>query len=428
MIVATETSSDVGQKRILLVDDSADQRGFVRVLLDQGDRKFVEASTTSEALELIEHGEFDLAIIDLTMPEISGFELVRQFRQRFSIGELPIVVYSASADTDSIVKALHAGANDFVTKGTDAEILNARVRQALELRNSTVALRQANTLLAERQASINTDFRAAASLQRSRLPAEDTTFSNLDVGWSFDPCDILGGDLLGACQVDETKSAFFVLDATGHGIASALQAVSAHQLLQVTFDDSCIITEESPKNWWNLLNSDRPPVRAADPAAVLSRLTRRFAMNETAMFFTLVYLLIDHESGEYSVSLAGHPAPILFDAKGETRQLEFDGIPPIGIAPSTPAGTAPIPTFEGQLKPGEGLLLFSDGITEAFGLEGEMLTPAGLEKLVSKHSGFPSSELTAAILGAVDSYSGASSADDRTLLAVKFLGSPEHGW
>jgi signal transduction histidine kinase len=121
--------------RLLVVDDNDLNREMLSRRLS---RKGFEVATSSggrEALDLVEKENFDLVLLDIMMPEITGMEVLENLRKRFSPAELPIIMATAKIQSEDVVSALSLGANDYVTKPIDFSVLLARVDTHLKLKN-----------------------------------------------------------------------------------------------------------------------------------------------------------------------------------------------------------------------------------------------------------------------------------------------------
>ncbi|WP_317933917.1 hybrid sensor histidine kinase/response regulator [Sporosarcina aquimarina] len=125
--------SNVVKPHILVVDDVWVNLQVLKSLLQENYTVSV-ASSGKQALELMEDHGFDLMIIDVMMPNMSGYELTRIVRERFSISELPIVLLTARSKPEDIITGFLSGANDYVAKPMDALSLQARVRALTNLR------------------------------------------------------------------------------------------------------------------------------------------------------------------------------------------------------------------------------------------------------------------------------------------------------
>ena len=116
-------------------DDPVNLKVLTNILSE--DRYEVEIVTSGkEALKQLEQKEWDLIISDVMMPTMSGYELTRSIREKFSISELPILLLTARSNTEDIYTGFLAGANDYVTKPVDAVELNVRVHALTDLQAS----------------------------------------------------------------------------------------------------------------------------------------------------------------------------------------------------------------------------------------------------------------------------------------------------
>ena len=114
--------------RILVVDDELSLRRLVRLYLVKAGFAVEEASTGPQALAVLRRGDIDLAIVDVMLPGVDGFEVVRQARQSSSI---PIILLTARGEEASRVAGLEVGADDYVVKPFLAHEVVARVRAQL---------------------------------------------------------------------------------------------------------------------------------------------------------------------------------------------------------------------------------------------------------------------------------------------------------
>lgn len=137
MVAITQAPiTDIGFKniseipwRILIVDDEAAIRRIVAFRLQQSGYQVTSATNGVEALEIFNQTFPDLVIIDLMMPEMSGFELTEQIRKKSYV---PLIILSAATDETSIIKGLELGADDFVKKPFSPQELEVRIKGLLK--------------------------------------------------------------------------------------------------------------------------------------------------------------------------------------------------------------------------------------------------------------------------------------------------------
>ncbi|MDR2355356.1 MAG: response regulator, partial [Clostridiales Family XIII bacterium] len=131
--------------RILAVDDEPVNIQVLNNLLTIRDYSVTAAYNGMEALDLFERGEnFDLVLLDVMMPKMSGYEVCRRLRERYSLFELPIIMLTAKNRIQDVVLGFQSGANDYIQKPFDKEELLARARTLLELKGAMSAAMAAN--------------------------------------------------------------------------------------------------------------------------------------------------------------------------------------------------------------------------------------------------------------------------------------------
>ncbi len=191
------------------------------------------------------------------------------------------------------------------------------------------------------------ELRSAAQIQQSLLPKNLPELSHFNVSCHFHPFEKIGGDLFNLRQVDEENLMLFLLDVSGHGISSAMVSVSVHQSLSLQ-------TGQIVKR-----SIDTPPYyRLLSPVEVMLELADEYPFERFEMFFTIVYMLININTGQVSYCSAGHPPPILLRANGDVQRLATGG----GLI-GLPA-TGPFEQGELMLESGDRLFLYSDGLLD----------------------------------------------------------------
>ena len=114
--------------RILVVDDERRMVGFIRLNLEQDGFEVIEAYNGTEALERLRDSLPDLILLDVMMPDIDGFEVLRTIRE---VSQVPVIMLTAKEEEDDKVKGLELGADDYVTKPFSPRELVSRVRAVL---------------------------------------------------------------------------------------------------------------------------------------------------------------------------------------------------------------------------------------------------------------------------------------------------------
>jgi diguanylate cyclase (GGDEF)-like protein len=157
---------------LLIVDDSAVNRSILRQRLSCA-FQITEADRGLRALELLCQRRFDLVLLDIIMPDLSGMEVVRRLRQHHSAISLPVIMVTAKTEGIDIAEALTAGANDYITKPVDLVVAAARINTQIELKRAREQIQHANTLLEQRVARRTCELvRANEQLKREMAERE----------------------------------------------------------------------------------------------------------------------------------------------------------------------------------------------------------------------------------------------------------------
>ena len=122
--------------RILVVDDVADNRDILTRRLVRRGFEVVEAAGGQEALMQVDEQPFDVILLDIMMPDLSGNEVLRRIRERFSNTELPVIMVTAKSQSEDVVESLNLGANDYVTKPVDFAVAIARINSHVEAKKA----------------------------------------------------------------------------------------------------------------------------------------------------------------------------------------------------------------------------------------------------------------------------------------------------
>lgn len=126
--------SSVGEASILVVDDNEDNRDMLSRRLKRQGYRIAVAENGYQALEMVGAEKFDLVVLDIMMPGISGLDVLKTLRQTYSVADLPIIMATAKDQSEDVVVALGMGANDYVTKPLDFPVVLARIKSQLSLK------------------------------------------------------------------------------------------------------------------------------------------------------------------------------------------------------------------------------------------------------------------------------------------------------
>lgn len=349
--------------KILVIDDAADARLYVSLLLRRWGYEVLEAEDGHAGLDLLLVQDIRLVICDWMMPGMSGPELCRAVRTADLGHYTYIILLTGRSDSADLVEGLNAGADDFVTKPFDAQVLRARLRVgerilALEQRlgEQNRDLLESRNRLAQAYDQIQADLATAARIQRQLLPTSDQAANPFRAHWLFLPAAQVSGDSFNFFKLSPDLVGFYHLDISGHGIPAALLSVSLSR---------------------SLLPGGGPGTAMADffdPATFLADLNRQLTSRdgEVENYATIAYGTLEKHTGRVRLALAGHPYPLVLRQSGRIDTLHQGGLP-VGMFP-----VVDYQAQEVQLAPGDKLALYSDGVTECRNRQGEAFGEAQL--------------------------------------------------
>lgn len=236
------------------------------------------------------------------------------------------------------------------------------------------------------------------------MPREMPRVPGLACAWIYQPCDELAGDGLHIIPFDDGKVALYVLDVSGHGVASSLLSVTLSRLLSPPLDPSSILTRPAK-------SGDR--LEIVSPAEVAAHLNRLFPFDAaTEQLTTMVYGILDMATGEYRYVSAGHPGPVHLPHGAEPVVLESDGFP-IGLT------DAVYEERSVQLAAGDRLYIYSDGVSEAMNPAGTQFGNARLLEAIREGRSQPLQDSVSHLVNEVGKWQGTERPqDDLSILAV----------
>lgn len=228
-------------------------------------------------------------------------------------------------------------------------------------------LRSAKAQLEVVYDELKKDVDAAARIQRSMLPTAAPRVDGLRFAWRFQPCAELAGDFLNVFRLDDRRLGIYVLDVVGHGAAAALLSVTLSRWLSPAAAQSFVLSSRA---------GNSVGARISPPAEVAALLNNRlFTDSPRPQYFTMIYGVLDTETREFRYVSAGHPGPVYLPRDGEAQMLEATSVP-IGLLDGVDYQEATL-----ELRPGDQLFLFTDGLTESLSPDGREF---GEERLLEK--------------------------------------------
>ena len=377
--------------RILVVDDEPDLEPLIlqrmRRKIRSGSYSFEFARNGVEALEMLNlHQDIDMVVSDINMPKMDGLTLLEQIPKVDP--DIRSIIISAYGDMKNIRTAMNRGAFDFVTKPLDFEDLQVTIDRTLRhLEEWREALASRDKLVA-----LQNELDVASSTQQSILPKVFPQSTDYQVFANMEPARNVGGDFYDVIRLDRGQVGLAIADVSDKGVPAALFMMSSRTLLKGA------------------------AIGTPDPGEALREVNELlYEENETMMFVTVLYSVYNPETGRLTYSNGGHDAPMLIRPDGSSELLSLTGGVALGVAPDIE-----FPSNTVQLEPGDTILLYTDGITEAMNGDGEQFGVKRMHDVFAASPPENSQQAAEAMFEAVRDFVGDTpQSDDITCLVLR---------
>jgi len=377
--------------RLLVVDDLEMNRDLLVRRVRRLGHEAETAVNGRDALDKMRASPWDLVLLDITMPEMDGYETLRQIKADPLLAHTPVVMVSAIDETESVVRCLELGADDYLPKPFNPVILQARIESSLTKKRFADQKR----LLLQ---SLSREMDIGQRIQQGFLPDAMPVIAGWDLAGRCTPARRVSGDFYDALVLPSGRLAVVVADVCDKGVGAALYMALFRTLMRA-------------------MSCHAPPTERPDET--LSR-TVAFTNDYIAtvhgrdsMFATVFFAIVDPASGHVDYVNAGHDAPFISrHAGGPVARLEPSG-PAVGLW----AGNR-CPVHEATLAPGDTLFAYTDGVTEAVGPSGGFGEAALLQVLQGEPG--DASELLTALHARLAAHVGRfDQHDDITMVCVR---------
>lgn len=380
----------MSEEDILIVDDTVANLTLLSQMLTSQGYSVRAVTSGARALESARLLPPDLILLDIRMPGMSGFEVCEQLKSREATRDIPVIFISALDDVRDKVHGFQVGGIDYITKPFQLEEVLVRTRTHLAMRSLQHQLQEANRKMA-------LELALAGQMQRHFMPGRLPQPPGWELTASLQPARETSGDFYNAFTLPNDHVALLIADVVDKGVGAALFMAYCCSLLRTTVGEH----PDQPARVFNQINQ------------------HLLADTTTHQFVTLFYGLLNTSSGMLSYCNAGHLPPLLFSAKpsGSVRKLLFTGMP-LGIEEDATWQEVQI-----QVDPGDLLLLYTDGVTDATNSQQESFGEGCLIDAMHRRLGEPVQKVQQGLLADLQSFVGESDQfDDIALLLVRRLG------
>jgi sigma-B regulation protein RsbU (phosphoserine phosphatase) len=384
--------------KILSVDDENDLEllltQYFRRKIRKGEYDFHFAHNGLEALTmLLKEKDFDIILSDINMPEMDGLTLLTKVNEMQNPA-LKCIMVSAYGDMGNIRQAMNNGAFDFATKPIDLDDLSVTIEKAIEQITYIKTMEKEHNQLE----SIKGDLAVAREIQQAILPRIFPPFpeeaASLDIAASMNAAKDVGGDFYDFFRIDNDHIGFVIADVSGKGVPAAIFMAVSRTLIRAT------------------------GIRGGSTSDCITYSNTLLAKESVnTMFVTVFYGIYNIRTGEVTYTNAGHNPPYLMKADGTIQALPYSENLVVGAFDEFTYSEEST-----RLEPGDTLLLYTDGVTEAINVNeeeyGEKRLEAALKNLTQENC----QQIINSVKDDVKAFTGeAEQSDDITLLAIKRL-------
>jgi serine phosphatase RsbU (regulator of sigma subunit) len=382
---------------ILVVDDHKTNRLKMSFAVTELGYTTEMAEDGRQALEMLRAEPFDLVLLDIVMPVMDGYQMLEEMKADSSLCEIPVIVISAQQEMESVVKGIELGAEDYLPRIFDPILLKARVGACLEKKRLRDQERKLQKQIQEANRRMERELALARDVQASFLPRELPNIPGWQVAVRLRSAREMSGDYYDVHLLPNGCLAILIADVVGKGAGAALFMSLSWTLMRA-------YAAEYP----------------AQPELVLSAANHRIlASIRTNQYVTLFYGILDPLTGTLVYSNAGHCPPYLVRASNDenVKELGRTGVP-LGMFKAVTWEQATV-----QLTPGDVLVLYTDGVTEARNEQGLFFDEERLLQALRAHLDSPqrpsAPDIQDAVVRAVDEFRGnVCQSDDIALVVV----------
>jgi serine phosphatase RsbU (regulator of sigma subunit) len=384
------------KSRILIVEDNETDRKLLYDMMITLGHKPILAENGLTALSMIKKEPPDLVLLDILMPEMDAYEVLDRMEEDKSMHHIPVIMITAINEIESAARCIAKGADDYLIKPFNPTLLKARIIGSLEkkrLHDKNIEL--LNKVLAQ-QKQMEMELKIAEKVQKAMLPVKERVEQNGNyrIETYYQATSSIGGDFYHYAKYGENKVSFLLADVSGHGPAAALIVAAIKS----------IIESESQNH--------------LPPAKLMQSLNEKlFTMIPEDHFATMFFCIANFAAGNLAYTSAAHPPGFVFGERlDEPIPLKTNG-GMVGIFENETFGEDKV-----SFTKGDKLIIYSDGVHETRGKNGDMYGLERLVKLIQNCRKAPVKEILAELVKEVGNFwDGKSARDDMAVVIVEFI-------
>jgi len=381
-------------RRLLLVEDSNIMRKMISTWLREAG---FEVETANDGLQGLAKARMEplpeVILTDYEMPELDGAGLCKAVKADKELRSIPVLMLTTLGTAQNKIAGLEAGADDYIEKPKgmdDFDVLCARIRAHLRIADLHAELNERNRLLESAHKKLTFELELARRVQLALMPRPPKPRGLLRLAVRYTPANQLGGDVYDFYRLENSRLGILVADVSGHGVNSAMLS--------------------------GMVKALAAPLSLAvlEPGEMLAGLdvsTEQYFPE--GYFCTGFYLIADEETGLVRYAGVGHPPAIIIGPSGSRTLPSNPGMLGIGMVDGT-AGDAD------RLEPGESLVIYTDGLTDAMDPSDTLFGEERLRTLLQSHYGADPAEILNLVDNAISEHTAPGRpADDVNIIVLQ---------
>lgn len=389
--------------KILVVDDEPDLQMLMmqkfRKQVKSKEYEFLFAENGVEALDVVSgHSDLSLILSDINMPKMDGLTLLNELR-KLDRSDLKTVMVSAYGDMENIRTAMNRGAYDFVTKPIDFKDLETTIEKTIHEIKQHLKSKE----MEQQLEALNYDLDMAARIQQKILHQDFPVFpddNRFDIFANMIAAKHVGGDFYDFFKFDEDHLVFFIGDVAGKGMPAAIYMAVCRTMLKAIGSE------------------------VSDPAECIEKVNNMLIPeSDISTFVTVFYGVLNVKTGDLQFCNGGHNLPYVQSKSGTVEELDNVGGLLLGKFEGAPYEMGTV-----QLKPGDTILTFTDGVTEAAAEDDSFFDEERVVHFLEDHPGRSTQNLVKGLFLDVMKFTGAAEqSDDITVLAIQYPEPSQNG-
>ncbi|MCL2352377.1 MAG: fused response regulator/phosphatase [Firmicutes bacterium] len=294
--------------KVLVVDRTAVSADLIRQCLSGADCQIFTAESGVNALAKVTLFSPDLVIIDADLPDVSGYDVCKRIKRNPETQYILVLAVCAVETRESRLKAVEAGADDYIEKSFETHVLISKVNSLLRVKRLSDQLKQKYIEIEEKNRVIEFQLKMGRQVQRSLIPDVDMDFRGIRFLSHYMPALYIGGDFYDVVKLNETSMGVVIGDVSGHGISAALLTAMLHLMIR-----NITAVYYNPDQFLYILNNE---------------MCKIFESSGSEVYATVFAAVIDTKERKVYYSNAGHVYPAYLDAESLTvSELAASGVP-----------------------------------------------------------------------------------------------------